>query len=70
MKKGFKFDVPKFTCVKCNEPVFKLGKKVNLDLKLCGYCNSLKKGKKAVKKNQNNHQPGSNFARRIERIGI
>jgi len=34
-----------FVCKKCNESVFRAGVKVNTDLKLCGYCNSLKKGK-------------------------
>jgi len=49
MKTGFKFTDVLFTCVDCNKQVFKQGKRVNLTSKLCGYCNSLKKGKKELK---------------------
>jgi|SRR3989304_5345753 len=37
-----------FVCVKCNEPVYRLGVKVNFGLKLCGYCSKLKKKGKVV----------------------
>ena len=37
-----------FVCVKCNEPVYRLGVKVNKTKLLCGYCNKLKKRGKVV----------------------